>query len=305
MTYAAKIEKSEARIDWSAGAGEIDRRVRAFNPWPMAETSFAGEPLRVLRARVAEQPGARCGARRTLFGIAEDGLRVACGEGVLAVRELQRAGKRPMSRARFRQRRAARRPEIRHVKPAGSGRSAPASERAAHATRPVRRRSAHAALAVHAVVNEGRSADAALEAAQDASIARRCGPSRSARCAGTCGLRPAVAPLVSRPFEELSPKLAALLVTAAHQVEYSRGAPEAQVHLAVDASRIVGEVARQRRGQRGTAPVRARSAPTLLAGVDADPPRRHAHPRWLVRRAGAAWGEPPTASSPLTTCIRR
>ena len=46
---------------------------------------------------------------------------------------------------------------------------------------------------------------------------------------------------MSRPFDELSPKLAALLVTAAHQVEYSRGAPEAQVHLAVDASRVVGE----------------------------------------------------------------
>ena len=54
-------------------------------------------------------------------------------------------------------------------------------------------------------------------------------------------LRPALVPLVSRPFEELSPKLAALLVTTAHQVEYSRGAAEAQVHLAVDASRVIGE----------------------------------------------------------------
>jgi len=99
-TYAPKIEKSEARLDWSASVIEIDRRVRAFNPWPMAETSFAGEPLRVLRARIADQPATEA-APGTLLGIAEDGLRVACGDGVLAVRELQRAGKRPISARDF------------------------------------------------------------------------------------------------------------------------------------------------------------------------------------------------------------
>lgn len=99
-TYAPKIEKAEARLDWSAGVVEIDRRVRAFNPWPMAETSFAGEPLRVLRARIADQPVSDA-APGTLLGIAEDGLRVACGDGVLAVRELQRAGKRPVSARDF------------------------------------------------------------------------------------------------------------------------------------------------------------------------------------------------------------
>jgi methionyl-tRNA formyltransferase len=99
-TYAPKIEKAEARLDWSAGVVEIDRRVRAFNPWPMAETSFAGEPLRVLRARIADQHASDA-APGTLLGIAEDGLRVACGEGVLAVRELQRAGKRPVSARDF------------------------------------------------------------------------------------------------------------------------------------------------------------------------------------------------------------
>ena len=99
-TYAPKVEKSEARLDWTASATELDRRVRAFNPWPMAETSFAGEQLRVLRARIADQPGVDA-APGTLLGIAEDGLRVACGEGVLAVRELQRAGKRPVSARDF------------------------------------------------------------------------------------------------------------------------------------------------------------------------------------------------------------
>jgi len=99
-TYAPKIEKTEARLDWTASVVEIDRRVRAFNPWPMAETSFAGEQLRVLRARIADQ-SATDAAPGTLLGIADDGLRVACGDGVLSVRELQRSGKRPISARDF------------------------------------------------------------------------------------------------------------------------------------------------------------------------------------------------------------
>jgi methionyl-tRNA formyltransferase len=100
VTYAAKIEKSEARIDWNQPATQIDRQIRAFNPWPVAETRLAGESLRLLRASVAD-PGAREATPGTLLGIAEDGLHVACGEGVLAVRELQRAGKRPVSARDF------------------------------------------------------------------------------------------------------------------------------------------------------------------------------------------------------------
>jgi methionyl-tRNA formyltransferase len=99
-SYAPKIEKSESPLDWSASAIQLDRKIRAFNPWPVAETRFAGECLRVLRARIAEPVGAH-DAPGTLLGIAEDGLRVACGEGVLAVRELQRAGKRPVSARDF------------------------------------------------------------------------------------------------------------------------------------------------------------------------------------------------------------
>ncbi|MEO8019470.1 MAG: methionyl-tRNA formyltransferase [Pseudomonadota bacterium] len=100
VCYAAKIEKSEAPLDWAASAIQLDRQVRAFNPWPVAETSFAGETLRVLRARVAAQASADA-APGTLLGIADDGLHVACGEGVLAVRELQRAGKRPVAARDF------------------------------------------------------------------------------------------------------------------------------------------------------------------------------------------------------------
>jgi methionyl-tRNA formyltransferase len=100
VTYAAKIEKSEAPIDWTRPVAALDRQVRAFNPWPVAETSFAGETLRILRAGVANASGQHA-SPGTLLGMAEDGLHVACGEGVLAVRELQRAGKRPVSARDF------------------------------------------------------------------------------------------------------------------------------------------------------------------------------------------------------------
>ena len=101
-TYAPKIDKAEARLDWNTSALELDRKIRGFNPWPVAETRFAGESLRVLRARVADGAGSAADAAPgTLLGIADDGLRVACGTGVLSLRELQRAGKRPVSARDF------------------------------------------------------------------------------------------------------------------------------------------------------------------------------------------------------------
>jgi methionyl-tRNA formyltransferase len=99
-SYAPKIEKSEAPVDWGASAAQLDRQIRAFNPWPIAETRFAGEALRLLRASVADG-GAHEGAPGTVLGIADDGLRVACGAGVLAVHELQRPGKRATSARDF------------------------------------------------------------------------------------------------------------------------------------------------------------------------------------------------------------
>ena len=100
VSYAPKLEKAEAPLDWSASAIQLDRQVRAFNPWPIAETRMAGETLRVLQARVAAPTGTEA-EPGTLLGLADDGLRVACGEGVLAVSALQRAGKRPVSAKDF------------------------------------------------------------------------------------------------------------------------------------------------------------------------------------------------------------
>ena len=99
-SYAPKLEKAEALIDWNSNAVQIDRQIRAFNPWPVAETRLGGEPLRILRSRLLEREG-RAAEAGTLLGIGDDGLRVACGEGVIALRELQRAGKRAVSARDF------------------------------------------------------------------------------------------------------------------------------------------------------------------------------------------------------------
>ena len=139
----------------------------------------------------------------------------------------------------------------------------------------------------------------------NASIAPRCAPSRSARCAGICACRPALEPLVNRPFDELSPRLAALLVTAAHQVEYSRGAAEAQVHLAVDASRVIGE-------GRASGVVNAvlRRFVAQRAGVVSRRRRRPGAAACASALAGGCAASRPGASaakrfSPPTTSIRR
>lgn len=99
-SHAPKIEKSEAPLDWNASAIQLHRQVRAFNPWPIAETRFAGESLRILRASVVGQ-GTRQLAPGTLLGLGDEGLHVACGDGVLALGELQRPGKRAVSARDF------------------------------------------------------------------------------------------------------------------------------------------------------------------------------------------------------------
>ena len=97
VTYAAKIDKSEARIDWGMSASAIDRQVRAFNPWPIAQTRFQGEQLRVLRAHPATATERARAVPGTVLGVDSAGLAVACGEGVLALETVQRPGRRPVS----------------------------------------------------------------------------------------------------------------------------------------------------------------------------------------------------------------
>jgi methionyl-tRNA formyltransferase len=106
VTYAAKIDKAEARIDWWRSAVELARQVRAFNPWPVAETLWQGRQLRVwdARARADErlagehadfaQPG-------NVLGMQRGELLVQCGRGRLALINVQLAGRRIVSASEF------------------------------------------------------------------------------------------------------------------------------------------------------------------------------------------------------------
>lgn len=88
VSYAAKIDKAEARVDWSRPAVEADRLIRGLSPFPGAWTEVKGERVKLLRSRVAEGKGAP--------GQVLHGFTVACGEGAVEITEAQREGKRPM-----------------------------------------------------------------------------------------------------------------------------------------------------------------------------------------------------------------
>jgi methionyl-tRNA formyltransferase len=94
VTYAHKIGKAEALLDFCGSAVDLDRRVRAFNPAPGASSEFRGERLKVWRVEpdAAAEPGADPGT--VLASDPERGVRVACGHGSLWLQEVQRAGAR-------------------------------------------------------------------------------------------------------------------------------------------------------------------------------------------------------------------
>jgi methionyl-tRNA formyltransferase len=97
-TYAHKIAKDEAAIDWRRGAAEVDRKVRAFNPFPGAYSTLRGEPLKVWRAAAAPGSPAPPG---TILRADVQGIVVACGNGALQVTELQRAGGKRLAATDF------------------------------------------------------------------------------------------------------------------------------------------------------------------------------------------------------------
>jgi methionyl-tRNA formyltransferase len=97
-TYARTLRKEDAVIDWSLPAEEIWRRVRAYNPWPVATTTFQGEPVRIWEARpLDDEPGAPPGTAVALSAPALSGFAVRCGHGSLAIVRAQRAGKRAVT----------------------------------------------------------------------------------------------------------------------------------------------------------------------------------------------------------------
>ena len=97
ITYAQKLSKEEAKIDWNESAIVIERKIRAFNPVPGAWVEYQNQPLKIWRAEAVAQSG-RAGE---VLAISSDGLIVACGEGALNITELQPAGSKRMPVAAF------------------------------------------------------------------------------------------------------------------------------------------------------------------------------------------------------------
>ena len=108
-TYAAKIRKEEALIDWASPAAAIGRQVRAFNPWPVAETRWQGRQLRIWEARpLVEAPGEPApggpggpGAPGQVIDAGPGRLVVSADDGFLEIFRLQLAGRNAMAAAEF------------------------------------------------------------------------------------------------------------------------------------------------------------------------------------------------------------
>lgn len=86
--YAHKLNKDEALLDWSRPAEQLERLIRAFNPWPICHSSLHGEPLKVLAASLTDGSG----APGEILSASKDGLSVACGSGALRLTRLQLPG---------------------------------------------------------------------------------------------------------------------------------------------------------------------------------------------------------------------
>jgi methionyl-tRNA formyltransferase len=96
VTYAHKISKEEAKIDWSQSAFTIDCKIRGLNPWPGTYFTYKGEQIKILKAKYEDIPH-----EHTSGTVLSNDLKVACGQGVLTLLELQRPGKKTLKTQEF------------------------------------------------------------------------------------------------------------------------------------------------------------------------------------------------------------
>ncbi len=104
-TLAPRIKKKDGVIDWSSGAAMISDRIRAFDPWPVAQTTLSGQPLKIWRARPVDEEGSpgqtAPSPPGSIIAVGPEGFQVACGESALVIKEVQPAGKGRMLAADF------------------------------------------------------------------------------------------------------------------------------------------------------------------------------------------------------------
>ncbi len=95
VTYANKVLKSEGRMDWTRSAVTLERKIRAFNPWPMASTRLGGMDLRILKASVHNQT--QTGRAGEIVGVSAAGIVVQTGAGMLKLERVQKPGGKPLA----------------------------------------------------------------------------------------------------------------------------------------------------------------------------------------------------------------
>ena len=100
-THAPLIRKSDAAIDWQLDAGTLARRVRAYNPWPVAHGEIEGTPVRIFRARAVDAAGGSAPGTPVTDAGHPEAIRIACGRGLLEILELQAPGRKRVSAAQW------------------------------------------------------------------------------------------------------------------------------------------------------------------------------------------------------------
>jgi hypothetical protein len=226
VTYAAKLRKDEARIDWSQAAIEIDARVRAFNPWPVAETRLGDEQVRIWRAQPVEAASGSDAPPGTVIDAPSGRLHVSTGDGTLEIWccSSPAASRCPRAKSSSRATCAMRVSTWRRDERRRSRRDT--RERGAHR----RRRAPRASLARRPAGGEQRRGSAR-------------GLKRSL-CYGTLRwhyrLAAILAALVTRPPDKLDPLLRALLEVGLYQLVSGETAAHAAVSETVSAARALG-----------------------------------------------------------------
>ena len=101
VTYAHKIEKAEAAVDWSLPVAQIERRIRAFDPFPGCTAQCGAEAVKLWRAHLDPMPRPAAVVNGQVLSADATGVRVACADGVLCLTQLQRAGGKRLPAADF------------------------------------------------------------------------------------------------------------------------------------------------------------------------------------------------------------